>query len=128
MKNMTKQNKLTKIIKKAIKNGWQPFNANVEFKVCTDRQHFMMIQWDDDFYDGMYDVLFNHDFAKAIFGEKKIELCIGGYCEKQDKLPVFDCTDPGSVLFIGCNWQYHLQQVVISDDPLEYYYVFITKN
>lgn len=41
-------------------------------------------------------VIFNHDFAKALRGEKKI---IVGMIEP---------------------WKYHLQQMVIADDPIKY--------
>ena len=51
-----------------------------------------------------YQVLFDHSLAKAIWGEEKVTGLIG---DEYYEYP---------------NWQHHLQQAVISDDPIDYYY------
>ena len=51
---------------------------------------------------GLYGMLFSHDFAKAIWGDFK-----SGEIGNFDELE---------------NWKYHLQQAVISKDPLKYYW------
>lgn len=57
-------------------------------------------------------VIFDHDFAKALWGEDKqlvesktYHLTKSGYKERRQ--------------FIEA-WQYHLQQMVIADDPIKY--------
>ncbi len=63
-------------------------------------------------------LLFSHDFAKAVFGEKYV--CIN--CGKIRSTPSNYCG--GHELF-EVIWQHHLQQAVISKDPIEYYYKHI---
>lgn len=68
------------------------------------------------FYDGKLSdvmhvpyqaILFNHDFARALFGEEEdgTELLNGVYGEQPKR-----------------RMHYHLQQAVISDDPVSYMY------
>jgi hypothetical protein len=62
-------------------------------------------------YSGL---LFNHDFAKALWGEELITVdCY--------TLPNFDTEDSqGAHEYSLPRWQYHLQSMVISDDPITY--------
>lgn len=73
--------------------------------------------WGNEYYR----LLFSHDFSKAVYTEKWI-------CS--------DCGKPlktkkcGTKKMIGhaysvISWQYHLQNCVISDDPISYYYDYI---
>lgn len=65
---------------------------------------------------GIYSILFSHSFAKAVFGEEGVK---DWPCDYK----VFDeekCKIPA--------WQYHLQQAVISDNPILYYYNFVTER
>ncbi len=120
-------NGLEKIIDKAKANGWK-----------TD------IMWDgmyDQPYepdgDGGYDpvhyreFIFNHDFAKALWGEKRFT------CSECKKVY------PNSLPHSGCKsyelgehtegvdgnwemgWKYHLQQMVLEEDPIKYLEKFV---
>lgn len=99
---MASTNTLTKAINKAIANGW-PWELNP--KVKPDDIWIMLIQKplkkDDRGYILRHEmdapfIIFRHDFAKALWGD--------GWNHTS--------TQP--------NWCYHLQQMVISDSPLEY--------
>lgn len=97
---MSNQEILRKAIQKAIDNDWQPFRYNSEL---TPR---VVIDWYEvDSMSGTEDnwklFIFNHDFAKALWGEKN------GY-------------ELAGTVVDGKVWQNHLQQMVIADDPIEY--------
>lgn len=52
-----------------------------------------------------YRVIFNHDFAKALWGDNEVIVYSDTYEDIHEYLP---------------NWQYHLQQMVIANDPIKY--------
>jgi hypothetical protein len=85
--------KLKAIIEKAIKNGWT-FDG-YDFDADWREINWIEIQ---------NDVLFSHKFAKAYFGEEEFT--------RNERLD----------LHVQYNWQYHLQQAVISDEVIDYYY------
>lgn len=117
---MTDQEILEKAIQKAIDGGWSyPFGANTYeiHKYVEARPEVLAFglreDWQDDDDPGhleghwsIPELIFNHDFAKALWGEgiRKPE--------------------PGKVLMIGSrgniNWMFHLMQMVIAGNPLEY--------
>lgn len=77
----------------------------------------------------IFKILLSHDFAKAFFGEErtckqcglKMTFSDNGrnwWCPSQFCDETMD--EPA--------WEYHLQQAVLSDDPLEYYYSQISPN
>lgn len=74
----------------------------------------------------MYDILFNHEVAKKIFGEDDVCLDCG-------EVLISRMYDYASVQECSCNinpltqpsWQYHLQQMVISDNPIKYVYDYL---
>ena len=55
-------------------------------------------------------ILFNHDFAKAFWGKEKWKPCESG---ARDSM----CVNKG--------WQYHIQQLAIAEDRLEYIAEFL---
>lgn len=92
---MTDQAILTKAIEKAIDGGWQ-FDW-VGKKII--RVHGLK---GDEFFDVTLPYfIFNHDFAKALWGE---EVWGHMYLPHLKKLA----------------WQYHLQMMVIAPDPIKY--------
>ena len=96
---MTNIEILEKAIQKAIKNGWlgsniYPFNLPIHSGIGTAKNRL--------FFGDCAEVtmlLFNHDFAKALWGEEELM-----------NMP----TQP------KYTWQYHLQQMVIAEDPIKY--------
>ena len=92
---MTKQEILEKAIRKAIEGG---FN---ESKI-------------DEVELGATGLVYRHDFAKALWGD---ELHQETFIVPKELSKRFAGTKD---LDIKPVWQYHLQQMVISDDPIKY--------
>lgn len=123
---MNNQQILETAIQKAIENGW---------KDCTEKPSYVKVtnyRYEDDFANGLRlitymvsfpsglgftekastsEIIFDHDFAKALW--KDVD---------------FDTTDTDlwegdgytSALFLGEAWQFHIQNMVIADDPIKY--------
>lgn len=92
---MTNQEILEKAIQKAIDGGWNLSSLDPELKYIKEYCNFLVEQ------GGYMALLTRHDFAKALWGEEDAAVKDG--------------------LFINWpNWQYHLQQMVIADDPIKY--------
>lgn len=117
---MTKQEILTKAIQKAIDNGWKGWGWPTSLDLLKWR-------WEDDdrvFSDGEYDdyetmnveaVIFSHDFAKALWGEDPL------VSERNRVLIKESGVSREIVAGYGTSaWQHHLQQMVISEDPIKY--------
>jgi|SRR5688572_6376109 len=99
---MTNQQILIKAIQKAIDGGWKPEDWVQGAQHLT--QSLLQL-------DKVNTVIFSHDFAKALWGEKVTyptanEWRSDGHAETAE--------------FVGPIWQYHLQQMVIADDPTAY--------
>lgn len=113
---MTDQEILTKAIEKAIAGGWfdvaglngftiwSPVNAYDTLIILEERESHEKRQYN---YQA---VIFNHDFAKALWGETK-PLENGEY-------------PPEVIMYKGKPmwhpWKHHLQNMVIADDPIAY--------
>lgn len=109
---MTNKEILEKAIQKAIDGGWEPLHEgrNPIDKSLVTVDH--IIQEDPRHY------IYSHDFAKALWGVSEHTALPGidsygeedcEHCEANiwDSIPHY------------C-WQYHLQQMVIADDPIKY--------
>lgn len=70
---MTQAEILTKAIQKAMQNGFQEFSA---YSFVDGKIHFS--HGDFTTYYSTSDLLFNHDFAKALWGQEKKEW-LGGF-------------------------------------------------
>ena len=98
---------LEKAIQKAIGAGWkQPWVVGVYRGLNHDvvtGELFACWQYKDlmPFGYSVIGLIFNHDFAKALWGEE------------QARAGKFD--EP-----VGVAWKYHLQQMVVSKDPIKY--------
>jgi len=64
----------------------------------------------EQFYKG---IIFSHDFAKAFFGESTDTLIVQNNC-----LNVKQVIDMNG-------WRYHLQQMVLEEDPVKYLEKFL---
>jgi len=141
---MSNKEILEKAINLAIDGGWkQPW---VYYHGNTKNKDKLFKQWlgnvliggvDHEYYDYedficvATDILYSHDFAKTIWGEEiyfdKDNLdvsMVGDKYEEQDFMAVRGETGMGidgdpSYRQLPL-WQHHLQQMVISDDPIKY--------
>lgn len=123
---MTQADKLQALLQKAIEGGW-PWELNPKQKPKDiwimllprplkrgSRGYILRHEIDAPL------VIFNHDFAKALWGEKFLE-------EMEEPWVIRAQQDlwsggPEYFEFGGTIWQYHLQQAVIADDPIGYMY------
>ena len=94
---MSNKDILEQAITKAIAGGWAVGKEWLFLIEQTDRGVFMN--------NMAYTLIFNHDFAKGLWGEEGQTLT-GLRCSAQDGVIPY--------------WQYHLQQMVIADDPIQY--------
>lgn len=104
---MTNQQILENAISLAIDGGWKPapntyserFELNKVSRLNDSGFNFLLIGKSREPIV-TNDIIFNHDFAKALWGETH---------------PIYDHI-PNHLKA----WQYHLQQMVIAEDPIEY--------
>lgn len=100
---------LAKAINKAHSNGWS-LPEGMAFQSYDE-----FIWHDIDHVDGKThtfktsSLIFNHDFTKALWGEEPmLNLLPPGY-------------EPNTYEFEGTyRWRYHLQMMVLADDPIKY--------
>ena len=111
MNKMNDTEKLTKIIDKAVRNGYQNYwMEETGWKVIEDGNDFWITCGISTTLD-IEKIIFDHSFAKAYFGEEDIDWA-------------------GSIMGISwhkqqSSWKHHLQQLVLADNRIEYLYMFI---
>lgn len=123
---------LEKAIRKAIKGGWLPYQSKVKTIYVNNYRYeddhagelktiIYTISYDNGSgliaKTGVHELIFNHDFAKALWGEEKLDRY---NLETDTAIDSLWDGGPEYFDFLGKTWQYHLQQMVISDDPIKY--------
>lgn len=123
---MTNEQILKKAIEKAMKNGWR----------LGDAPRMDDAEWVAS-HVGDRDIIFTHDFAKAMFPDEYETTthikCFGKKTCQSHDLGLFDGYPPKYCYECGAemievdvkqkttrDWQFHLQQMVISEDPIKY--------
>ena len=119
---MTNKKILQQAIGKAVKNGWDISSENGLFEMIpfgTDDPKLIA----EANKNSSYNIIFSHDFAKAFWGERK-EV---SYDEDIPLSPTefTEGCELGKKSVLDNKWQYHLQQMVISDDPIKYLEEFL---
>src|SRR5215216_1669982 len=103
---MSNEEILRKAIEKAQENGYKSLIA-VEQVIAHNNQ-----------FQNPIAIIFTHDFAKAFWGEKNRCIIEGKrifYCEHKNI--------KGTILYPA--WNYHLQKMVIKEEPLKYLEKFL---
>lgn len=104
---MTNEQILEKAISLAIDGGWE----DNMFEVMHYTHEHSKIATPEF----LYQLIFNHQFAKALWGEKP---------PLQRRVYEKDYKGNRQLRLrgkrTGIAWQYHLQQMVIADDPIKY--------
>lgn len=114
---MTNPEILTKAIKKAIASGWQTTLAAILINWSVDSEDGAV--WVNRKIEGipMYPmfaevIIFNHDFAKALWGEEMVAT--------RHTITMFNGLELDSSELWLPNFKYHLQRMVVADDPIKY--------
>ena len=114
---MTETDKLSALVERAIENGWVPDRYDETERRSSELNYeFVAIWYDFRSYPENYKLfIFDHDFARALFGDKKIEVYGGAWTKGMSKPTTIELHQVPAYL-------HHLQQAVISTDPIEYMY------
>jgi len=138
---MTNEQILAKAIKKAIDNEWKPLYQFRHHQGLEEAESWEVTPWSISWLragcikiqQSVESLIFNHDFAKALWGEETERFWECPLCnyrfewykhnESQQFCPedgrkVKDVTKPRPVW--EQNWADHLQQMVIADDSIQY--------
>jgi len=147
---MTNKEILEKAIKKAVENGYPNHNYNFNYAYSTAGT----IQC-DGIYISVCFLIFSHDFAKSFYGEEKYESSQWVvlyednfntflnkwtldefkriYPKKHKQIKKGIIVEGGNRYYrlehersrVKEGWQYHLQNQVLSEDPIQYLKSFI---
>lgn len=121
---MKKGDILTKAIAIATRKG---FKISDDF--FTETPVEVWIQPNQDFY---FSIIFCHEFAQCFFGDDLV--VITDLEENAEDVDLVKLNNPiGLMMANRANirvplWQYHLAQMVLSEDPLNYLNVFVEDN
>lgn len=131
-KKQTHQQILEKALLKAHRNGWKPLNKdwkNVEVQqwqgggmvgiALLYTEGAAAVHWVRE----LEGIIFNHDFAKALWGNGTIlttPSMFGKLTRVHMGLPVAKPEPSTKEALIVRGWHYHLQQMVIAEDPIAY--------
>lgn len=106
---MTNQELLKLAIQIAIQNGWKPWIVPLD-------KDLPLPQWAVRIMEvaNWAEIIYNHEFAKSLFGDD------GWYhgAPKPMKAPYIEDKVR--------KWQYHLQMMVISPDPIDYLRTYLS--
>lgn len=115
---MTDADKLEYLVKKAVEGEWRPDRAWGNVGMVTISEALTGSHDAPPFYK---QIIFQHSFAKALFGDKNIEVFGGIWIKDMLKPSTIELHQIDAFL-------HHLQQAVISDDPIDYLYQAVTKG
>lgn len=125
---------LKKAIEKAVENGYKlPFLLsndnnfktiliNIDTKTFCDNSVLKFA------INGLF---FSQDFAKAFWGEEIKIFELEDICDGTDNFYgfggklIYSYTEGGSIKYEGKSWKYHLQQMVLEEDPIKYLEQFL---
>ena len=111
---------LRKVIEKACQGGYTNEGLRlVDEDIYIDTVTELLEFEDERHY---YGLIFSHDFAKAFWGIKIDEHIL----KKAIKSDVGRVSGGTNYLKLE-NWQYHLQQMVLEEEPLNYLEKFLDK-
>lgn len=120
---MTQSEKLEALIKKAIDDGWAGTLAENVSSVADEDIELLTEAWRNIYHLEPTSFIFNHDFAKALWGELPML-----QFWQEENLYTRGHTTYAKPSFDVRAWQYHLQQMVISEDPIDYMYYHVVFN
>lgn len=97
---------LEKAIHKAIDGGWHyPAIEDGDYEITVLDEFWVQVGPISKY--GRESIIFNHDFAKALWGENLIQLARGNNIGQ-------------TITYHAPAWQVRLQDMVIAEDPIKY--------
>jgi hypothetical protein len=118
---MTREEILIKALAIAKRNG---FDISDDIFVETPTE-----VWVREGQDLYFSLIFDHNFAKCFFLDDFVSF--DGFDKDSENVVLSDCENPMTGLLVNRDnisiplWEYHLIQMVLSKDPLNYLYEFI---
>ena len=119
---MSNQEILEKAIQKAVAGGWKPLPSSIPIAIDQWRGQSMVkvtvlfgSRNETAWVRELEGIIFNHDFAKALWGDEEGDYIAPVYVKRQEDFE-HDHTDS----YHGPAWKHHLMQMVIADDPIKY--------
>ena len=109
---MNKKQTIKKCIEIAVENGWQEDYDDGSIIVAKTSKTDTAIEIYNDCCTEFEALLFNHDFAKALFGEDET-----WYDPNRDDVEV---TNEG--------WKFHLQQLATAENRIDYLKDYLSNN
>src|SRR5882757_9495691 len=117
---MTQAEKLEALVRRAVELGFKPDSFSW---IPEDEQALIDYWFTADNYKA---VIFNHDFARALFGEKFVCARDGQEVDQEEAKDTswrVSCDyENGDYTFAVEAFKYHLKKAVISKDPIDYMY------
>jgi len=124
---MTNKQLFTRMVKKAVKGGWQGIKEIKDVSMSLYDRDEIKITYIAH-YGGycfgnynIYQLIFSYSFAKAFWIE-----CNHRWCDSSNENGLFEkCNKCNMEVKMGerpklHQWQYHLQQMVLKKEPLKY--------
>lgn len=133
MATKTNEEIIKKVFKKAIKNGWTLYDEKPEISMINLGSK-AIFNFGSIFFDlskknmevagDLYVIISSHKFAKYFWGiEDVCKDCGDTYQKCRIDLDT-DCGYEGDGN-VQISWQYHLQQMVLEEDPIKYLEKFL---
>ncbi len=123
---LSNQQIIEQAIEKARKNGWKPdrvFMLGSDWHLYEDFSGTPSVEYDDDIW--YHELIFNHGFAKAFWGEGIVTMDIDNFITDEGHI----ICELGTEAQIAMpNWQFCLQELVIVKDKLKYIQKYLKFN
>lgn len=120
----THQEILTKAIEQAIASGWHNYGHPARaFAIGKDP---LRIEYSDGSSLHLYGLLYDKEFAKALWGDIIKKIVIDDYDLSEKPQPLlgglveYPYNEGAKLTFKTILWQYHLQMMIVADDPIAY--------
>jgi hypothetical protein len=120
---MTQAEKLKALARKAVENGWDGVADSTPGALV-----FFQIGEIDILARSEEQIIFNHGFARALFGEEYIDIKSGANNKDKVVPAPQGMSDEELKVYYWKTFEYHLQQAVISKDPVQYFYEQVFPN
>lgn len=119
---MTHRETLQKAIEIAVRNGWSgcyvTHSTTSSWLVTSIPRLCVSFTTGGNAYYHPSEFVYDHQFAKCLWGESPLHDMIARDYSRDERLYTPWVSDE---LFLPPNnWKFHLQQMVIADDPLQY--------